>query len=367
MRFISLFSGCGGLDLGLAGAGYELALANEVNKAAYETLLYVPGANLGEWNAARDRLAPGKVVCGDVHDLLNSRRLRDYQGIDLIAGGPPCQGFSQAGLQDPEDERSQLVFRFMDAVDQVRPSAFLMENVPALASTRWRLVLDGLRATARRLGYQSWVLIANAQSYGVAQDRRRMFFIGLKATMKMPAPVLPAHELTVSALEQLTWLHGRDGRRPRGQDFAVPARITLAKNPVLRKSPYAGMLLNGAGRVIDLRRPAPTLPATMGGNRTPVIDLNQLLDGDVPWIEEYHASLVTNVPASRPFSEAVKRMRRLTFREAAALSGFPPFYPFQGSHAEQFRQAGNAVPPHLGCAVGEAVARSLRAATLKLW
>lgn len=360
MRFISLFAGCGGLDLGLAEAGFQLVLANEASKGAAAVLRTVPEADLGEWNGARDRLKGGEVVTGDVHDLLNSERLREYQGIDLVCGGPPCQGFSVAGYMDPDDERSQLVFRFMDAVGQARPRAFIMENVAALAGSRWKLVLDRLRRQAGGLGYKSWVAVANARSHGVPQDRERMFLVGLRPGLA--APRLPARQEPPGALAALRAVHAA----PAGPDSVPNARITLARNPVLRQSPYAGMLLNGGGRVIDLRRPAPTLPATMGGNRTPVIDLGQLEDDAAPWIEGYHADLMAGEPplARLPASA---RMRRLSLREAAALSAFPPHYPFSGSATQQFRQVGNAVPPPLARAVGEAVARSLGGATLEPW
>lgn len=372
MRFASLYSGCGGLDLGLASAGFELDLACEISEPAAATLRALPGADLGPWNEARDRLAAGEVTCGDVHDLLNSGRLRGYRrrGLDLLAGGPPCQPFSVAGNMDPDDERAQLVYRFLDAVAQARPAAFIMENVPALMLPRCRPVLGRLCNQAQHLGYRTFQLIASASHHGVPQARKRLFFTGIRSEAPVPAPQLPPRHPGATALAALRELHAA----PMGPDHEAGARITLAKVPVLRSSPYAGMLLNGGGRVMDLRRPAPTLPATMGGNRTPVIDLSQLEEQQedekkkkaVPWIEGYHAALMAGQPPL-PSLPPGARLRRLTVREAAALSGFPPFYPLHGAATEQFRQVGNAVPPPLGRAVGLAVARALGAATLEPW
>ena len=121
------------------------------------------------------------------------------------------------------------------------------------------------------------------------------------------------------------------------------AKITLARNPVKRKSPFAGMLLNGQGRVIDLGRPAPTLPATMGGNRTPIIDQDQLDYDFQPWIVKYHQRIVTE--GREPLKRLPKsaRLRRLTVEEAATIQTFPRDLDWQGPQSAKFRRIGNAV------------------------
>ena len=138
------------------------------------------------------------------------------------------------------------------------------------------------------------------------------------------------------------------------------SNITLAKQPVMRKSPYAGMLVNGAGRPINLDGIAPTLPASMGGNKTPIIDEVALHDPSIPnWFVTYHQGLMTGQVS--PTSTIVpSSIRRLTIKEAAAIQTFPIGYRFAGKKTKQYKQIGNAVP----CLFAEAVARAVRDAYL---
>jgi DNA (cytosine-5)-methyltransferase 1 len=146
-----------------------------------------------------------------------------------------------------------------------------------------------------------------------------------------------------------------------GNEQPCTAKITMAKKPVLRLSPFAGMLFNGQGRPVDLNRPAPTLPATMGGNRTPIIDLDQLERGKTPWVVGYHHLLWVDrkPPISHPPPEA--RMRRLTVDEAAAIQAFPTDMDWCGPQSARFRQIGNAVPPVLAWHVAQAVRTAIEA------
>lgn len=145
--------------------------------------------------------------------------------------------------------------------------------------------------------------------------------------------------------------------RQPGNGSICTAIITPARNPVLRRSPYAGLLFNGKGRALNLDAPAPTLPATMGGNRTPIIDQRQL-DGDASenWVVAYHRRLTSG---HGPIAEVPKRMRRLTVEEAAALQTFPTTWQFVGPQSSRFRQIGNAVPPRLARAVAKQVIADL--------
>ena len=134
----------------------------------------------------------------------------------------------------------------------------------------------------------------------------------------------------------------------------VTAKIVLAENPIMRKSPYAGNIFNGAGRPIDLNRPVQTLPASMGGNKTPIVDERELREETKPWIVEHHAKLRQGMEID-PGVKPPEFLRRLTVDECIAFQDFPRDYNFQCPQSSIFRQLGNSVPPGLS----EAIARQL--------
>src|SRR5262249_13778494 len=152
---------------------------------------------------------------------------------------------------------------------------------------------------------------------GVAQLRERVFFIGIRrpgppVTFPSPSGKLASTHEALNALPR----HGTPGN-----DSLCRAKITPAKVPVLRRSPFAGMLFNGWGRPIALSRPAPTLPASMGGNKTPIIDQLTLDTGEPQWVIGYHAHLWGG---GAPHASCPARLRRLTVEECAAIQSFPP-------------------------------------------
>lgn len=349
--FVSLYAGAGGMDIGFVLAGFRPVWVNELDQHAAATN-----------EVAMKRLRDSRPHLADVEEwpLHNGSILdiadRDLPGAgsaDLVIGGPPCQGFSVAGRMDPDDQRSLHVGHFLDIVERVQPRAFVMENVKALYSNpRWAGIRAGLASRAAACGYAAEFFLCNASHFGVPQARERMFFIGVRdASPVAPEPITAYDPPTLSdALSQLP----RFGEP--GNDSICNAKVTPAKVPVMRRSPYAGMLLNGAGRPMHLDSPAPTLPASMGGNRTPIVDQLQLDTGADPWIVEYHHQLQGG---GRPVRMVPDRMRRITVEEAAAIQTFPLDMEWRGPQSAQYRQIGNAVPPRLAFAVAERVQRTL--------
>jgi len=123
--------------------------------------------------------------------------------------------------------------------------------------------------------------------------------------------------------------------------------------------PYAGMLFNGLGRPIDLNRPCQTLPASMGGNKTPIIDTRLLHDPDaVDWLVSVHAKAQRGADMSKV--KVPSHMRRITVSEAAALQGFPPAFKFAGSQCDKFKQIGNSVPPPFAERIARAVLECMK-------
>lgn len=338
-RLVSLFSGAGGLDIGFTMAGFAPVFANEIDAFAAET--YNSWVEDALTEHPHLSFPEHRVAVGDITKI---GRLPGPGDAEVVIGGPPCQGFSVAGRMDPNDPRSKHVWNFLEVVAKVQPRTFVMENVKALAvNARWSGLKEDLIKKAENLGYKTSLNVLNASDYGVPQARERMFLVGVRDSstpMPVPPPVSTESRPSLrSALESLPdW-------GSAGNDTICTARITPARNPVLRKSPFAGMLFNGQGRPMDLERPAPTLPASMGGNRTPIIDQVQLLHGEDSWVRSYHASLVTG---GSPIDVVPDRLRRITVEEAAAIQTFPPNMKWCGPQSARYRQIGNAVPPILG-------------------
>lgn len=330
---VSLYCGAGGLDLGFTRAGFEVRWAIDRDSFAIETY----SANLGPHG-----------VCGDVLTVDPPAGIRP----DLVIGGPPCQGFSVIGRMDPGDPRSRHVDHFFDIVEALQPRALVMENVKALgASPRWERIRTRLLERADSLGYRCSVFVLNAQDYAVPQSRERMFLIGfVDAIPELPQPTTSSRPPTVREALRALPPFGEPGN-----DASCAAQIVPARKPIMRPTAFRGSLLfNGSGRPLQLDAPAKTLPASMGGNATPIVDQEELDRGARPWVVGYHERLQRG---HEPLLRVPKRLRRITVQEAAALQTFPPDWTFAGPRVAQYRQIGNAVPPSLA----EAVARSVRA------
>lgn len=327
-RTIDLFSGAGGLSLGLKQAGWDVRIAVEYDATAIET--------------HRKNMPDVRHVCDDVRDIDFS----DYRGeIDFVTGGPPCQPFSVSGKQMGHLDIRDMVPEFVRAVRDIQPRAFLMENVNGLTTSRFKPYLDQKLADLRDLGYDVHWKVLNAAEYGVPQKRLRLFIVGLPAgtPFQFPAPTHGPHT-------KQRYRTVRDALKDVPEDEANRAKVVFAKNPILRKSPYAGMLFNGKGRPLNLDAPALTIPATAGGNRTHIIDPH----GN---IEHYHAHLQAG---GMPLKGEAAGCRRLTVRESARLQTFPDWFEFVGRRNQHYMQIGNAVPPELARAVGAAVLAALR-------
>lgn len=323
------------MDVGFEKSGFDVKWAIDFNKDACATY--------------KENFGP-HIVHGDINEYVSE--LSRYKGIDCVFGGPPCQGFSVAGHMDPNDDRSKLVMSFMDVVSVVQPNVFVMENVKALGClAKFQKVRDELHRRANIEGYQTELLILNSKDFGVPQSRERMFLIGYR-TKNFPGLLtdcMKPFQSESKTVREIIKPLGRAGCKTNSQ--TVNAKISIASSPVLRKSPYAGMLFNGQGRPVNLDSHSSTLHASMGGNRTPIIDEEDLYNDAPPWVVEYHQHLMNG---GTPYDKdaAPKRLRRMTVDEAHLLQTFPTDFKFVGKQSSVFRQIGNAVPCKLAEAVG---------------
>lgn len=312
LRVLSLFSGAGGLDLGFEAAGCATIACVDNDFESCKTLRH----NRPDWN----------VFEGDIRDY--NPAVRD---VDVVVGGPPCQGFSSAGKGDPNDPRNFLWKEYMRVVERVKPRAIVLENVSALAHRKNGDHLAGIMDALEAQGYSFVHRVLNAADFGVPQARRRLVVIGLRdGTPTMPEPThVGAHVTVHDAIADL------DGNFDPDWNHVPPSH---AKHVVARwKKLKPGEADPNYRRArLDPAKPSTTIRA--GGGYGPKGDH---LAGFHPPIHPYQP-------------------RQLTVREAARLQSFPDDWILQGSKTAQGRQIGNAVPVKLGEAIGKHVVALLR-------
>ncbi len=320
---VDLFSGAGGLSLGLKAAGFETVLAVELDQDACETF---------------DGLLPRASLHRARVEDIDFRFL--YGKVELVAGGPPCQPFSSGGKRLAQEDDRDLLPEFIRAIRQIRPTVFLMENVPGLLNGGRLAYLNAVLGDVVELGYRVSSKLLHAAEYGVPQKRRRLFIVGSRVgTFDFPRPTHGPRAArpfeTAGQYLNRRWIIGTPNN----------SKVVYAKNPDPRPSPYDGHLFNGGGRPINLADLCPTILAAAGGNKTHFIDT---LD-EVP---RYHAELLAGEP---PREGELPGGRRLTVEESALIQTFPPGTCFSGSRHSQYMQVGNAVPPVLARHLGDAL------------
>lgn len=318
---IELFAGCGGMALGFKNAGYRTVMANEWDAAACESLK----------RNVTDRVAHCAV-----------EEIGAFPAADVVAGGPPCQGFSNLGERVPNDPRRQMWRHFFRAVEQSNARAFVMENVPPLLKSQEYVEI---RRLAESLGFKIVADVLNAADYGVPQTRRRAIVIGLRDGK--PSHPHPTHFDSRS-----------DTLRPPGMKPWVSVRAAIGDLP--RTPTETNWHIGRNPTPLSLERYKHIPP---GGNR---FDLPKQLQPQC-WIRKTKGGtdLMGRLWWDRPsvtirteFYKPEKgrylhpeEHRPITHREAARLQGFPDDFEFCGKRIEVGVQIGNAVPPPLGHAL----------------
>lgn len=339
LRAIDLFCGAGGLSLGLRAAGFDVRLAVDHDPDAIATYRY----NLG------DHAVEADVVS------LGFDRIRELAGVrigelDLLAAGPPCQGFSQQRRGSDDDARNDLVKWFGDAVVAIRPKAFLLENVPYLAAKRGREFLATFLKAVTAAGYAVSTSLLNASTFGVAQSRLRFVAIGIRDGA---APDL-------ARMVQL-----RD--RPRTVEDAI-RRLPKPDEPGVPHSDYPNHVRAKISKLNELR--ISYVPPGGGWKDIPAdlqLECHKLhkghghLDvfGRLVWTEPATTITAHSDSFSRGRYAHPEDNRPLTGRELAALQSFPMWYNFRADRKSVARLIGNAVPPLMGKALGLAISDRL--------
>lgn len=326
-KIISLFSGAGGMDLGFIQAGFEICLANDYDENAVETYKY----NIGN-----------HIIQSDIKNLFLDKNIENFQNIDVIIGGPPCQGFSMAGnigRTFKDDERNRLYKEFIRVVQLIKPKLIVMENVARLythnkGKTREEIIKDFFE-----IGYDVEVKILNSANYGTPQIRNRVFFIGkrrdINIEIRFPKPLHNEKEYKTikEAIGHLPILSS-------GESYAsIPNHESMNHGKdMLEKMKY---VKDGGGRE--------DIPEEFGE-----------IKGDIRKYIRYDStkpSICVTGDMRKVFHYS--QNRALTVRELATLQDFPENFKFLGTKSSQQQQVGNAVPVKLALSVAECIKQML--------
>lgn len=367
-----LFCGAGGLSLGLEAAGFNVIVGLDHDEDALET------------HRANHAGLSTKLDLGD-DDVVESvgELLRDI-GIDLVAGGPPCQPFSKAGRsglrdlvrsgkRDPHDKRRDLWQSFLRIVSIARPSAVLMENVPDMALDRDMLILRSMADELEELGYSVETRVVDAWRYGVPQHRQRLIMVALAEGTVFTWPEELEEKVSLwNAISDLPVVEG--GWRPAAgaqgwSDYDGPdssfqklMRASVRRGDKRKIFDHITRPVRDDDRKIFERMDSKTkysdIDPELRRYRHDIFDDKyKRLDPD-----EYSRTITAHIAKDGYWYIHPFQHRTITVREAARIQTFPDHIRFAGPPTAAFRQIGNAVPPRLGEALGNAILRSLQRA-----
>lgn len=316
MKILSLFSGCGGLDLGFEKAGFEIAIANEFDPTIWETF---------KINHPKTKL----LEC----DIKNVQEKDLPKDIDGIIGGPPCQSWSEAGaMRGINDSRGQLFFEYIRLLKIVKPKFFLAENVSGMLSSKHKDAVDNFITLFKECGYDVSLTLVNAKDYGVAEERKRVFYIGfrndLNIKFEFPEGSTKDDSLKVT-LRDVIWdlkdnvvsAGNKNYHNPKAvnnNEYFVGAYspIFMSRNRVKSWDEQA-FTVQASGRQCQLHPQAPKM-----------VFISQNKRGFVKGKESLY--------------------RRMSVREIARIQGFPDDFQFVYDYVDNaYKMIGNAVPVNL--------------------
>lgn len=329
MKVISLFSGCGGLDLGFERAGFEIPVANEFDKTIWETF---------ETNHPKT-----KLIKGDIRKI----KEEDFPDeVDGIIGGPPCQSWSEAGaLRGIEDDRGKLFYDYIRILKNKQPKFFLAENVSGMLANRHSDAVKNIISMFEDCGYDVSITLVNAKDYGVAQERKRVFYIGfrkdLKIDFKFPQGSTEDDDKKIT-LKDIIW---------DLQDTAVPAadKNHRNQNAINNNEYYTGAystIFMSRNRVKGWNEQAFTVQAS----------------GRQCQLHPQAPKMIKMGKNDCRFVEGKEHLyRRMTVREVARIQGFPDDFKFIYDSVDTgYKMIGNAVPVNLAYEIAIGIKKALK-------
>lgn len=305
---VSLFSGCGGSDAGVAAAGFNVIMAND--KLPYARDVYLANHNDTEY------------VLNDVKNVVN------FPASELLVGCYPCQGFSQGGVRDPSRKINTLYLEFARALNQIKPKAFIVENVSGMVRLNFRHLLEDQFRVFTEAGYRVKAQVLNAADFGVAQERRRIFIVGIRTDLDIE------YQFPVAT-------HGEGREHPY-----VTIQDAIGDLPAWPEGEFYDEKFHWYYLSRNRRRDWGSISKTIVANSRHIplhpISPELIKLGTDEW------RFATDL-----------RARRFSYREAARIQGFSHAFNFPdtaaGSLAMRYTVVGNAVPPPLFEAVATAL------------
>ena len=321
MKIVSFFSGSGGLDLGFEKSGFDIIWANEYDKTIWETY---------EKNHPNTFLDKRSIVDIPINEIPE---------CDGIIGGPPCQSWSEAGaLRGIDDKRGQLFYNFIDVIKEKKPKFFLAENVSGMLAPRHNEALGNIKKLFTKCGYKLSFKLLNSSDYGVPQDRKRVFFIGIRKDLgikfKFPPPLIKKVTLkdTIWDLRK-TSIPAKEKNKTNGSKCKIPNHEYLTGG-------FSTMYMS-RNRVRSWDEQSFTIQA--GGRHCPI-------HPQAPKM----IKLEKNKQIFNP--ENLSLYRRLTIREVARIQTYPDdFIFYYKSLTDGYKMIGNSVPVELSLVLGQSI------------
>ena len=382
---VDLFAGAGGMTLGFEQAGFDVLAAVELDPIHASVHDY----NFPFWT----------TICGDVTEI-SAKEIRERSAIgdrdiDVVFGGPPCQGFSLMGKRDLSDARNSLVFHFLRLVVELQPKLFVMENVRGMTQGKQKKFLETAIAKFQSHGYRiAKPQVLNAAHYGVPQNRHRLFLLGCRRGINLPSypqpktnpagkstrwneeilESLPPTPTVAEAIGDLPeadnypelqlrdWVVAEHGRP---SIYAEQLRYpTLVTDNYAYQRVYNLELLTCSRRTRHTAKIMARFADTIPGKSDRVSHFYRLdLNGLCTTLRAGTASNRGAFTSPRPIHPITPRC--ITVREAARLHSYPDWFRFHATKWHGFRQIGNSVPPLLAQAVAREILKALAIAPTK--
>ena len=335
---IDSFCGAGGLGLGLKRAGFNILLSFDIDDICINTL------------KANNQYLGHPAIAADIADMLDGNILNHCHlkrgELFLLAGGPPCQGFSIQRRGSDLDVRNDLVLKYGQLIDELYPLYFVMENVSGLGGKRGKTILEYLIEKAEKIGYKVHVKLLDAQEYGVPQRRKRYIIIGERKD-------IGSNYLYPTSTNDKKTVRNTIGDLPippaDGSDYpSIPLhrRDRLSKLNLQR----INALKEGQGRddlPQELLTPCHRVSSSIIGHRN--------VYGRMAWDDVAPTVTARFDSFTRGQFGHPDQPRSISLREGALLQTFPMDFCFSGNKVDVARQIGNAVPPVLAEKIGESI------------